>query len=71
MFDEFNFEKAIPKGLSSQRLNQQLDYIQFGQDDDIIESWVSKKQNPPTAKMHENGAWAHLPNIQNDHNTNL
>jgi hypothetical protein len=29
IFDEFSFEKGIPRGLSSQRLRQQLDYIQL------------------------------------------
>ncbi len=70
IFDEFNFEKAIPRGLSSQRLRQQLDYIQLGQDDDIIELGVFEKQKPLGTKMHENGTWAH-PNVQNDPSTSL
>ncbi len=71
IFDEFRFEKVIPRGLSSQRLKQQLDYIQLGQDDDIAESRVSKKQKPSKVGMHENGTQAHSPNVQNDTSTNL
>jgi hypothetical protein len=29
IFNEFSFEKVIPRGLSSQKLKQQLDYIQL------------------------------------------
>ncbi len=52
-------------------MKQWFDYIQLGQDDDIVESRVSETQKPPKAGMHENGAWAHSPNVQNDHNTNI
>jgi hypothetical protein len=71
IFDEFSFKKTIPRGLSSQRLRQQLDYLQLRQDDDIIESRVSKKEKPPRVGMHEHGVWAHSPNVQNDLNTRL
>jgi hypothetical protein len=52
----FSFAKAIPRALSSQRRRQQLDYIQWKQDDDIIKLGVSEKQKPPGIGMHENCA---------------
>jgi hypothetical protein len=47
-------------------LSQQLDYIQLGHDDDIIESRAFEKKKPPKVGMHENGTWAHSPNVQNN-----
>jgi hypothetical protein len=40
-------------------LRQQLDYIQLGQVDDIIQLGVSETQETPGIGMHENGVWAH------------
>jgi len=58
-------------GLSSWKLWQKLHYIQRRQDDDITKLGVSKKQKPLGIGMHENGAWAHSPNVQNDLSTSF
>jgi hypothetical protein len=52
-------------------MRQQLDYIQLGQNDDLTKLRVSKKQKPLGVGMHEIGAWAHSPNVQNDPNISL
>jgi hypothetical protein len=52
-------------------LRQQLDYIQLKQDDDITKSRVFEKQKPLGVGMHENGAWTHSPNVQNDPSTSI
>ncbi len=57
IFDEFRFEKIIPRGLSSKGQRQQLHYIQLRQDDDITKLGVFEKQKPPIIRMHENGAF--------------
>ncbi len=52
-------------------MRQQLDYIQLKQDDDITKSRVFEKQKPLGVGMHENGAWTHSPNVQNDPSTSI
>ncbi len=45
--------------------------MQLRQDDDNIKLGVFEKEKPLGVGMHENGAWAHSPNVQNDFSISL